>query len=87
MQDIQQEINKIWNGWNVVEVLGEGAFGKVYKVVKEEFGHNYEAALKIIKIPANQAEMDSILNDGMDEKSITIVAQLSRHKFNLFIMN
>ena len=71
MQDIQQEINKIWNGWNVVEVHGEGAFGKVYKVVKEEFGHNYEAALKIIKIPANQAEMDSILNDGMDEKSIT----------------
>ena len=71
MQDIQQEINKIWNGWNVVAVLGEGAFGKVYKVVKEEFGHNYEAALKIIKIPANQAEMDSILNDGMDEKSIT----------------
>ena len=38
----------VWNGWKIDRFLGEGSFGKVYRIVREEFGHTYEAALKVL---------------------------------------
>lgn len=63
------DIGKIWPGWEISEYIGEGAFGKVYKIVRQEFGHNYESALKVLAIPSNKGELTSILNDGYDEES------------------
>lgn len=40
-----------WKEWKIEELIGEGSFGKVYRITKEDFGHIYEAALKIIEIP------------------------------------
>ena len=65
------EINSIWNGWRVDKLIGEGTFGKVYRIVREEFGHTYESALKVIRIPQNPAEATAIRNEGMDEESVT----------------
>ena len=62
------DIGKIWPGWEISEYIGEGAFGKVYKIVRQEFGHNYESALKVLAIPSNKGELASILNDGYDEE-------------------
>lgn len=69
---LQQELNKIWGGWKIDKVLGEGSFGKVYRIEREDFGHIYEAALKVITIPQNRSEVLTILNDGMDEESATL---------------
>lgn len=69
---MQQELDKIWTGWKLGPLLGEGSFGKVYRIEREEFGYKYEAALKVITIPRNQAEIKSALSDGMDEKSVTM---------------
>lgn len=69
--EIQEQLNKIWNGWKIDKLLGEGAYGKVYRIFREDFGHTYEAALKIITIPKSQSEITSIMSDGMDEKSVT----------------
>ncbi|MDO4555869.1 MAG: serine/threonine-protein kinase, partial [Lachnospiraceae bacterium] len=69
---MQKELNSIWGGWVIKELLGEGSFGKVYRIEREDFGHLYEAALKVISIPKTQAEVKSVLNDGMDEKSVTM---------------
>ena len=69
---MQQELDKIWTGWELGPLLGEGSFGKVYRIEREEFGYKYEAALKVITIPRNQAEIKSALSDGMDEKSVTM---------------
>lgn len=66
------DIGKIWPGWEVAEYIGEGAFGKVYKITREDFGHTYESALKVITIPANNGELMSVLNDGFDEESATM---------------
>ncbi len=66
------EIGELWNGWKVEKFIGEGSFGKVYQIKKEEFGHTYEAALKIIEIPQNQSEVESIKNEGMDDESVTL---------------
>ena len=66
------ETGELWNGWTVEKFIGEGSFGKVYQIKKEEFGHTYEAALKIIEIPQNQSEVESIKNEGMDDESVTL---------------
>ena len=60
-----------WNGWTIEELLGEGQFGKVYRLARNEFGRTYESALKVIRIPKNESEYRSIQSEGMDEESIT----------------
>lgn len=61
-------IEKYDNGaWRIVGLIGEGSFGKVYKIVKEEFGYEYCAALKVISIPKTSAELDSLRAEGYDE--------------------
>lgn len=57
--------------WEIKECIGEGAFGKVYRITKEEFGHTYEAALKVINIPQQKAEVDAVRHEGMSEENVT----------------
>ena len=56
--------------WTIEKSIGEGAFGKVYKIVRKEFGHTYEAALKVMEIPHSQAEVDTLLNEGFSEQEM-----------------
>ena len=69
------QTGEVWNGWKIDQFLGEGSFGKVYRIVREEFGHTYEAALKILEIPQNQSEVESVKNEGMNDESITYYFQ------------
>lgn len=59
-----------WKEWTIKEQIGQGSYGKVYKISKEDFGHTYEAALKLIDIPQSGAEIETLRSDGVDEKSI-----------------
>ena len=65
------KIGDTWNNWTVTSFLGEGSFGKVYGLERNEYGHTYESALKVIRIPRSEDEVTSIRNTGMDEKSVT----------------
>ena len=56
--------------WTIEKSIGEGAFGKVYKIVRKEFGHTYEAALKVMEIPHSQAEVDTLLNEGFSDQEM-----------------
>lgn len=58
-----QIMEKNFKEWEIEACIGEGAFGKVYKIVREEFGHTYDAALKVIEVPQNQAEYETIRNE------------------------
>ena len=60
-----------WNGWTIDSFIGEGTYGRVYKIVRTEFGHTYESALKVISIPQSRSEITTIRNEGMDDDSIT----------------
>ena len=62
---------KIWPGWTATRLIGEGSFGKVYEIVRNNFGIEEHSALKIITIPSSQAELQSLKNDGMDDASAT----------------
>ncbi len=61
---------EIWNGWTIVEFIGAGSFGEVYKIEKTEFGHVYESALKVIKIPRNKSEIKTAYSEGMDDETV-----------------
>jgi serine/threonine protein kinase len=47
-------------GYKITELLGSGAFGKVYKAVKSNQSGNYIRALKHISIPANNEQYESV---------------------------
>ncbi len=64
------EIGSEWRGWTVAENLGGGSFGKVYRIEREEFGYKYEAALKVIRIPHNEDEVNTVRHEGMTEESV-----------------
>ncbi len=59
----------LWGAWYVDKQLGEGSFGKVYKVHKEEFGRTYEAAVKIISIPQSEADILQAKSEGLNDES------------------
>lgn len=61
----------IFEAWKIKRLIGEGNFGKVFEIEREEFGHVYSAALKTITIPTSQSEIKSVMADGMDEDSVT----------------
>ena len=50
-------LEDVWPEWHIVKELGQGAFGKVYEIHREDFGGSYKAALKIISIPADKGEV------------------------------
>ncbi len=60
-----------WGEWTLGKMIGEGAFGKVFEIEREDFGRHYSAALKIITIPQSESEWMSVMTDGMDERSVT----------------
>jgi len=68
MTDIKK-YEPLWGSWYVESMIGEGSFGKVYRVKKEEFSKTYYSAVKIISIPQNEAEIRQMRNEGMDNAS------------------
>lgn len=63
--------NETWKDWTVEKQIGEGSFGKVYLIKKTDGFNTYRSALKVITIPQNKMVVQSVLNEGMDEKSVT----------------
>jgi len=59
-------LNTFWPEWSVVEQIGEGSFGKVYNVERNEYGVTTNAAVKVISIPQRSDELTSLLADGYD---------------------
>ena len=68
---MELEVLKIWPDWKPVRMIGEGSFGKVYEITRNNFGIEEHCALKVISIPSSEAELESMRNDGMDDESIT----------------
>lgn len=62
---------KVFDGWEITRVLGEGSFGKVFAIEKTDYGFTTRAALKLIQIPKSPTEIREALSEGMDEKTVT----------------
>ena len=61
----------VFGSWKIVREIGEGSFGKVFEIEREDFGRTYKAALKAVTIPQSQSEIKSAMADGMDQESVT----------------
>ena len=59
----------VWPEWELIEKIGEGSFGKVYKAKRTERGRSFYSAIKIISIPASKGELDSVRSEMNNEKS------------------
>lgn len=65
------DIKKIWPKWDIVKTIGEGSFGKVFEIVRNEYGIEEHSALKVISIPQSDSEIQSLKNDGMTDNDTT----------------
>lgn len=67
MEQLQKILSEVWGEWTVEEKLGEGTFGKVYKIKREFLGREQFAALKAIRISQNKTSNGFTFS--MDDKS------------------
>ena len=68
---MSDKTNASWPGWETVKLIGRGSFGAVYEIQREVFGDVEKAALKVISIPQNEGDIESLYGEGFDDESIT----------------
>lgn len=59
-----------WAEWKIVEKIGEGSFGKVYKAQRSERGKFFYSAIKVINIPGSQSELNCVRSEAGDDQSV-----------------
>lgn len=59
-------LENIWPNWHIESVIGTGAFGSVYLAKKSGYGpeSDFYSAVKVIHVPANTSEIESMMADG-----------------------
>lgn len=59
-----------WKDWKIVHRLGGGGFGTVYEIERDFFGEEELAAMKVIRIPKEESDLDDDYNSGMTEEEV-----------------
>lgn len=59
----------VWPEWRIIEKIGEGSFGKVYKAQRTERGRSFYSAIKIITIPGSRSELNSVRSETGNDNS------------------
>lgn len=60
----------VWPEWKIIEKIGEGSFGKVYKACRSEQGSTFYSAIKVITIPSTPGELSSVRSESPNEQSV-----------------
>ena len=68
--EFHNEQKKVWSGWLIEELIGEGSYGKVYKISRTERGRKYFSAVKMITIPTRDQYKEAVESLGTDENSL-----------------
>lgn len=63
-----EKLAKVWPEWRVEKQLGKGSYGVVYKVIREDNNLKSHAAVKVISIPTDESEIDSLRSEGLSEE-------------------
>ena len=59
-----------WSGWELVEQIGRGQFGTVYKIACTKYGITEYAAMKVISIPNDPQQIQLDYSYGYDKESV-----------------
>ena len=62
---LNNELACIWPGWYAVKLLGKGSFGAVYEINRNIRGTLEKSAMKVLRVPENDAEVASIQAQGV----------------------
>ena len=65
-----KEYEPFFTNFKITNFIGEGSFGKVFEITREDFGLKYCSALKIIHVSVSNAEKQSMRIEGMTERDI-----------------
>lgn len=58
-------LGDIWPEWKIVKEIGKGSFGVVYEAVRSDHLVESHAAIKVISIPQNESEINSLRSEGL----------------------
>ncbi|MBO5469363.1 MAG: PASTA domain-containing protein [Lachnospiraceae bacterium] len=61
----------IFHDWKIKRIIGEGSFGTVYEIERQEAARYYKAAAKVISIPKSRHEYMEMLDEEMSEENVT----------------
>lgn len=64
--EFMHDIKTVWPGWDALSVLGKGSYGTVYSAVRHNGIIESHAAIKVISVPADKSELDSLRSEGLD---------------------
>lgn len=60
-------LENVWPEWQIVRQIGKGSFGVVYEAVRTDHSIESHAAIKVISIPQNESEIESLRSEGLSE--------------------
>ena len=61
-------IKSVWPEWEIESQLGRGAYGVVYKAVRRDNNVESYSAIKVISIPMDSSETESLRSEGATEE-------------------
>lgn len=67
--------DNIFGDWKIISELGEGGYGRVFELQKNEYGITTKSALKTMRIPKSESDVRTVLSEGMDKESVTQMFQ------------
>ena len=59
-----------WQDWHIIEEIGEGAYGRVYRAEKENGGVKAVSAIKVIQVPSERSEFLSLHREFRSEEEL-----------------
>ena len=62
---IEEMMAQFWPEWSLIKQLGRGSYGAVYEAVRTDYTMEVKSAIKVINIPDNESEVESLRADGM----------------------
>ena len=59
------DLSSVWPEWQVVRRINNGSFGVVYEAIRTDHNVESRSAIKVISIPQEEAEMESLFAAGL----------------------
>ena len=82
-------LQPFWGTWTLIDAIGEGSYGKVYRIERSDYDRCYEAALKWISLPLHAGDVKRQRLDGMSDEEIstyyTDIVQGMREEIDLMM--